>query len=425
MDKKKICLLPVAFGLLAVLLVGCLKPRLSYQGRLTDSSGNPVPEGTYEISFRLYSPGVPNPVLKWEETQTVTVTNGLFNVILGSVEPITPSIFSNELMLGLEVEGDGEMQPLMPLTGAPYAMSLVDGAVMGGAVNSDAEYPGMFNVGNFGDGVGIGVLTMGKAGIGVDGQDDPTHDTHGLLVTGVEHGGIITSTDGYSLQANSMDGSANDWWGVLGQGYADGGGDGVFGWGYGTADSATGLTGRAQNGRALYAFTQGSGQYAGYFDDPIYVNGSCTGCTLSYVARNTSAVSLKPGDAVVPAGVEAGIAGMLSPVFKVSPAAPGQTVLGVAAGRTAMYMSEAGLDDVAEGAQFGPVGGTAEPGDYLVIVVQGPAQVRVDPAADIQPGTPVYLGANGATGLVGGPAIGMALEAVDSEGLVWVLVGFH
>ena len=92
-----------------MLLVGCLKPRLSYQGRLTDSSGNPVPEGTYEINFRLYSPGVPNPVLKWEETQTVTVTNGLFNVILGSAEPITPSIFANELSLGVEVNGDGEM----------------------------------------------------------------------------------------------------------------------------------------------------------------------------------------------------------------------------------------------------------------------------------------------------------------------------
>jgi hypothetical protein len=43
----------LALGLLAVLVSGCLKPLMSYQGRLTDSSGNPVPEGTYDIAFRL------------------------------------------------------------------------------------------------------------------------------------------------------------------------------------------------------------------------------------------------------------------------------------------------------------------------------------------------------------------------------------
>jgi hypothetical protein len=107
---------------------------------------------------------VPSPVLEWEEPQTVTVTNGLFNVVLGSVAPITPSIFADQLTLGVEVNGDGEMQPRMTLTGAPYAMSLIDGAVMAGTVMADAEYPGMLNVGNLGDGIGIGVRVSGLTG---------------------------------------------------------------------------------------------------------------------------------------------------------------------------------------------------------------------------------------------------------------------
>jgi len=423
--RKRIYMVSLALGLLAVLVSGCLRPLLSYQGRLTDPSGNPVPEGTYDIAFRLYSPGVPNPILEWEEAQTVTVTNGLFNVVLGSVQPITPSIFADQLTLGVEVNGDGEMQPRMTLTGAPYAMSLVDGAVMAGTVMADTEYPGMLNVGNLGDGIGIGVQVAGIAGVGIDGADDATVDTHGMIIRGVEHGAAITATDGYGLLARSEDGSSDDWWGVNAEGYADGGGDGVFGWAFGTGDASTGVTARAAEGRAFYGFTSGSGQYAGYFDDPIYVNGGCTGCAVRYVARNTSGRSLQPGAAVVPAGVDAEIKSLQSPVIKVVPAVPGETVLGVVAGRTTMSIVEAGLDDLEPGAQFGPVGGAAAPGDYLVIVVQGPAQVKADPAARIQAGSPVYLGATGVNEQASGSPIGMALDAVDADGLVWVLFGFH
>lgn len=77
------------------------------------------------------------------------------------------------------------------------------------------------------------------------------------------------------------------------------------------------------------------------------------------------------------------------------------------------------------GANFGPVGGAAAPGDYLVIVVQGPAQVQADLAAGIQAGSLVCLGSNGVTTAANGPAIGMVLDVVGPDGLVWVLVGFH
>ncbi|UCF05898.1 MAG: hypothetical protein JSV33_02350, partial [bacterium] len=58
---------------------------LNYQGVLTDAGGTAVPDGSYQITFRLYN------VLSggsdiWEETHAnVQVTKGIFNVMLGSV----------------------------------------------------------------------------------------------------------------------------------------------------------------------------------------------------------------------------------------------------------------------------------------------------------------------------------------------------
>ncbi len=410
---------------LAVLLGSCINdPKMSYQGKLTNAAGVPVPDGNYNVTFRLYRSGIVppyDPVVVWEETQDVPVAGGLFNVALGSVTPLTPSLFINPLSLGIEVNGDGEMTPRQPLYGAPYAMTLVNGAAMGGVVNMDAQYPGMFNVANLGTGFGIGVRTYGKAGLGIDGVNQADY---GIMIDKVDHGAIITNTAGTGIYVTSSGGATNDRWAVTGR-HSQDQGDGLFGWATGAGDTATGLTARSNVGRGVYAWSDKDTQYAGYFDNPIYVNGGCTGCTMRYVARNSSDGTLRPGAAVSAAGVEVGVADMAGPVMKVAPAVPGQAVLGVVVGRTTMTVADGSLPDVKAGAQFGPVEGPADPGDYLVIVVHGPAQVQVDPAATVAAGSLVYLGGRGVTTAASGPAIGMALDAVDADGLVWVLVGFH
>src|SRR5512138_2208797 len=49
---------------------------LSYQGRLTDTLGQPVPNGDYSVAFRLYTaPSGGSPF--WSETQDVTTRDGL------------------------------------------------------------------------------------------------------------------------------------------------------------------------------------------------------------------------------------------------------------------------------------------------------------------------------------------------------------
>jgi len=73
---------------------------INFQGRLTDKEGTPL-SGDYNMRFRLFiveNGGDP----LWTEDQTVTVTDGVYSVELGSVAPFDTSIFEND-SLYLEV----------------------------------------------------------------------------------------------------------------------------------------------------------------------------------------------------------------------------------------------------------------------------------------------------------------------------------
>jgi hypothetical protein len=123
------------------------------------------------------------------------------------------------------------------------------------------------------------------------------------------------------------------------------------------------------------------------------------------------------------------MAGEQQPVMQVMPLQTGAQPLGVVLGRTEMTMVEPGADDARPGPHYGPTDGPAKPGDYLVIVVQGLTQVRVDPATEVQAGQMVAAGAGGVARAFDASdtetsALGMALDEVDGDGMVWVLVGF-
>ena len=93
---------------------------LSYQGRLTDSLGNPVPDGNYELTFRLYTQetgGTPF----WTETQTVEVRGGVFFVRLGAVNPINNLPDEGTLYFGMQVGTGQELTPRLPIVSSAYA----------------------------------------------------------------------------------------------------------------------------------------------------------------------------------------------------------------------------------------------------------------------------------------------------------------
>jgi len=77
---------------------------INYQGKLTDNAGNPQ-NGNFDMTFKIYNAAIGGTEY-WNETQTgVTVTNGLFNVILGSVTLITNFPLGPNCYLEITVNG--------------------------------------------------------------------------------------------------------------------------------------------------------------------------------------------------------------------------------------------------------------------------------------------------------------------------------
>lgn len=93
---------------------------LSYQGTLTDKSGNPI-TATKTIDFKLYDVATGGTAL-WAETQTVTVSSGRFGVVLGIVTPFDKSILTGNTWIGITVQGEAEMTPRQKLTSVAYAL---------------------------------------------------------------------------------------------------------------------------------------------------------------------------------------------------------------------------------------------------------------------------------------------------------------
>lgn len=99
---------------------------IAYQGRLADSSGNPL-TSTLNMSFRLYGAatgGTPLWTEQWTGSNGVQVSDGLFNVMLGSLTTIPPSVIAgnSNLFLGITVGTDDEMSPRVQLGSVPFAV---------------------------------------------------------------------------------------------------------------------------------------------------------------------------------------------------------------------------------------------------------------------------------------------------------------
>ncbi|TKJ43111.1 hypothetical protein CEE36_05015 [candidate division TA06 bacterium B3_TA06] len=88
---------------------------ISYQGKL-DKDGEPF-SGEASMNFALYESEDATTSF-WEETQTVIVVDGIFNVLLGSVTEL-PALPTDGCWL--EVVIDGDALPRQQITSVPYA----------------------------------------------------------------------------------------------------------------------------------------------------------------------------------------------------------------------------------------------------------------------------------------------------------------
>lgn len=114
------------FYLAAGLLLSCMSIQaqipstLSFQGVLGDGAGQAMADGSYALTFRLYTQAMGGTPL-WTETQTLDVNGGVFNAQLGSVTALTPT-FDKGYWLGVSVDGSAELVPRTALLSVPYAL---------------------------------------------------------------------------------------------------------------------------------------------------------------------------------------------------------------------------------------------------------------------------------------------------------------
>ena len=99
---------------------------ISYQGCLADSSGNPLTDKV-NMEFRIYDVPTGRAPLwteMWTGGNAVDVSDGLFNVMLGSIDNTLALAIEgyDELYLGITVGTDSEMVPRVQLGSVPFSM---------------------------------------------------------------------------------------------------------------------------------------------------------------------------------------------------------------------------------------------------------------------------------------------------------------
>jgi hypothetical protein len=96
-------------------------PRIiAYQGVLTDTKGNPKPDGAYELTFTLYAQESGGDKV-WQESKPVEVKSGIFSASLGDGTPLVVA-FDKPYWLGIKIGSAAELSKRVRLSSAAYAL---------------------------------------------------------------------------------------------------------------------------------------------------------------------------------------------------------------------------------------------------------------------------------------------------------------
>jgi hypothetical protein len=177
---KRVIALSVLIAVMLTCTMAVAVPGLiNYQGKLTDSRGEPL-NGTYSMRFDLYNSSSGGSSL-WNETQNVNVNSGMYDVHLGASATLPATLFAANDILYLQVSirnSSGVYEALSPrqrLTSSPYAMQAADADTLGGmtpgsfatsAHNHDSRY-----------------YTQSQVNTLLGGKSDTTHTHDGRYYT--------------------------------------------------------------------------------------------------------------------------------------------------------------------------------------------------------------------------------------------------
>jgi hypothetical protein len=397
---------PDARGLAAPLApAGIVSDTISYQGRLLDSSGNPV-DGTRTMDFRLYedaSGGMP----LWSQAHSVTVEDGLFNVGL----TVDPAHFDGRaLWLGVQVQGDAqEMTPRQPLLPVPYALSLRPGAAISGTLT------------------GAPTLNIVSDGIGLQAESTGAEDPRDPALVGINLGGG-PGVEGQGANGAGVMGLSINSPGIFGQSITGTGGVFTSTLGYGLVVDAAGLDGLRIFDRVgpnyINAGSDADPEFRVSNDGTVYSDGSfncglgsgCfnTGVGADVAERIDASEALEPGDVVV-----------IDPDnpyhFRLSGTAYSTLVAGVVSTDPAITMNN---DDLADN----DTGERTDDRPLLALVGQVPVKASAG-NGPIAPGDLLVASATPGHAMKAGPnppvgtVIGKALEGLDAgTGVILMLV---
>ncbi len=162
MRKRATIILTVilaAFCATTVAHAQLIAQKISFQGVLRNADGTVVADGDHDVLLAIYlvESGPMTPM--WNEVQTVTTVDGLFNTYIGEVTPLPDSIFQVSGWLEVSPRIDGEFLPLSPriqLTPSPAAFYALNVAI--DAVTTEGLAPSAVLEVN----IGYGAVTTNK-----------------------------------------------------------------------------------------------------------------------------------------------------------------------------------------------------------------------------------------------------------------------
>ncbi|MCB9420597.1 MAG: hypothetical protein H6667_12390 [Ardenticatenaceae bacterium] len=349
------------------------------QGRLTDNNGNPL-DGYHVITFTLYATSYDTTPL-CQDDDSVNVDNGLFNA---EMDWCTSSdIDGKRLFLGIQVEGDTEMTPRKEIYPVPYAFSLRPGAIISGSLSS-----AVLHVENWSSsGRGVRVYAMSETGTnyGIVGASRSPDGYGGYFYnngggTGLYSNAIFETGAAYGIHGESESGQGR---GVYGESSNVSGGIGVEG----SSLLGSGVYGTSASGIGVYGNTDNvSHDYGFYTPDNLYSSNYHTTGAIMQIVQNADSIPLETGDVVAFSGIGTPLIGTNQPVIQVVEAesANSTAVAGVVYGR---YIIETLNAEPEKAVSEITPEGIAAPGDYLLVVVHGPAQVKASALTSaLQPG---------------------------------------
>jgi hypothetical protein len=296
--RGKVLILAIGLGFFLQFtcsVFGAVPRYISYQGKLTNNSGQPL-TGDHTFNFRIFCATDPVNAVWIDNNVSVSVVNGLYSVLLGS-HTVFGANMGFDSAYWLQVEVDGEvLSPRQLLTASPYAVraSIAD-SVVGGATSDYAfdldKNPGggqsrlLYQSGN---------KTTSMLPVGTLGQLLRQGDTTPEWITsiGVAQGGtgltgaggnanrVLRTTDGSAFTVGTIDNNylaSGSYTNITGVGTLTAGtwNATTIGVGYG----GTGLSSVGGNANRVLRTTDGSAFTVGTIDNNYLASGSYTNIT--------------------------------------------------------------------------------------------------------------------------------------------------